>query len=81
MENRSMMMNSTVTLLHANMIHMKQELALHKTSMIRLPKYCASQPPTKKPIMLPRDRAAPETKSEVNWMTHTFIQDKNNTHP
>ena len=76
MENRSMMMNSTVTLLHANIIHMKQEHALHKTSMIRLPKYCANQPPTKKPMMLPRDRAAPEIKFEFNWMKHIFIQEQ-----
>ena len=64
MRNRSMMINLTVTLLHANIIHMKQEHALHKTSIIRLPKYCANQPPTKKPMRLPTDRDAPEIKLE-----------------
>ena len=39
---------------------MMKEHKLDTTSIILFPKYCDIQPPTKKPMMEPRDKAAPK---------------------
>ena len=62
-KKRSTIMNSTLCVLSDNIIHMMEEIKLHATIMIFFPSCCDIQPPAKKPIMHPRDKAAPTNES------------------
>ena len=65
-----MMINSTVTSLNANIIHMMKEHKFDTTSIVRFPMYCDIQPPTKKAMMQPRDDTAPKVMS-LKWKAFT----------
>ena len=62
-KKRSKMINSTFSDLNANIIHIMKEQKLDITIIVRFPRYCDIQPPTKNPMIHPRDRAAPKVIS------------------
>ena len=64
-KKRSIMINSTLCVLCDNIIHMMKDIKLHATIMIFFPRCCDIQPPAKKPIMHPRDKAAPTINSFI----------------
>ena len=62
-EKRSKMIDSTVTVLNANIIHIIKEHKFDPTIIIRFPRYCDIKPPTTNPMMHPSDEAAPKVFS------------------